>query len=287
VRVANDGTLTRDQVLAASGIVVGANIFTCDLKKVRLAIEHLPQVEHVDVRRRLPHRIDIEIMERQPIAWVTERSDIDPTSSESSLLIDSRGYVMRSRKIPHEYFNLPTISGVVTENLAPGQKVNTLEMQAALDLIRLNADSTRWQVRNIDLAKGYCLIVTDRTHAQITFGLDDVDRQLSRLNRLLDYLEPMHKEIQTVNLLVDRNIPVTFVDPEAPVAEAPASTAPPAPAGKTDKSSNEKSAPKQDSKEKAKSSGKRTDGSPAPKAKANSGGKPLPEGVRKPFSMHG
>jgi len=96
-------------------------------------------------------------------------------------------------------------------------------VQAALDLIRLNADSTRWQVRNIDVSKGYCLAVTDRSRALITFGLDNLDKQLTRLYRLLDVIEPTHKEIQTVNLFIERNIPVTFVEP---VAEE---TVPPAP----------------------------------------------------------
>ncbi len=58
------------------------------------------------------------------------------------------------------------------------------------------------------------MVVTDRTHAQITFGLDDIDKQLTKLNRLLEYLEPQHREIQTVNLIVERNIPVTFFEPE-------------------------------------------------------------------------
>jgi hypothetical protein len=97
-----------------------------------------------------------------------------------------------------------------------GQKAANLEIQAALELIRLNADSTRWQIRNVDVSKLYCLIVTDRRHARVTFGLDEIDRHLTQFYRLLDYLEPTHREIQTVNLLVERNTPVTFMDEVAP-----------------------------------------------------------------------
>jgi hypothetical protein len=129
---------------------------------------------------------------------------------------------MTSRKRRLDFIHLPMISGVVLEDFCAGQKANTLEIQAALELIRLNADSTRWQIRSIDVSKGYCLLVTDRARARVTFGLDEIDRQLTRFYRILDYIEPSHREIQTVNLLVERNTPVTFVDESQPEPGAPA-----------------------------------------------------------------
>ena len=233
VRVATDGSLTREQILAVGGIREGRNIFTVDLGKAQAALMELPQAERVEVQRVLPNRVNITISERRPIAWVISSAEEDPTSSDHAFLIDARGVVMRTKAKLPEYLHLPVISGVAIGNLAPGQRVMTPEMQAALELIRLNADSTRFQVRNVDLAKGYCLRVRDRSHAQVTFGLDRVDAQLDRLNRLLDHLEPSRREIQTVNLLVERNMPVTFVDPNA-VATAGAARPDPAPAKPAD-----------------------------------------------------
>jgi hypothetical protein len=101
-------------------------------------------------------------------------------------------------------------------------------MQAALELVRLNADNTRFQARNIDLSKGYCLVVTDQRRAKITFGLDKIENQLFRLNRYLDRAAADKKEIQTVNLVVERNVPVTFYEPE-PEWTPPVDAAAPAP----------------------------------------------------------
>jgi len=210
----SDGTLTREQVITASMIVQGENIFKVNLAATRAAIEKLPQVESAEVQRQLPNHLSIVVTERRPVAWVTARAEDDPTTMENSLLIDVSGTVMRARTILQEYYSMPIISGVETGNLVPGQRVNTFEMQSALELVRLTSDSSRFQVRNIDLAKGYCLVVTDQKRAHITFGLDRLDTQLARLNRLLDVIEPTGKEIQTVNLLVERNVPVTFYDPE-------------------------------------------------------------------------
>ena len=248
--VKTDGTLTREQILAAADIVDGRNILTVDLGKSRAALEKLPQVESAEVSRTFPNHVAINITERRPIAWLTARKTDDATTSERAFLIDSRAIVLRSRVLLPEYYHLPVISGVETENLVLGQRVNAFDIQAALELVRLNADSTRFQVRNIDLAKGYCLVVTDQRRAKITFAFDKIDAQLGRLNRLLDVIEPTKQEIQTINLIPERNIPVTFFDPAAEAAtDDPPDTAPPKPepkvsAPKTAPGSGEKTTPK-------------------------------------------
>jgi len=226
LRFHSDGTLSREQVIAATGIVEGENIFKVNLAATRAAIEKLPQVESAEVQRQLPNHLAISITERRPVAWVTAKVDDDPTTLENSFLIDASGTVMRTRTILPEYYHMPIISGVDTGNLVPGQRVNSFEMQSAIELVRLNSDSTRFQVRNIDLAKGYCLVVTDQKRAHITFGLDRIEAQLGRLNRLLDVIEPTGKEIQTVNLLVERNVPVTFYDPDGDHGPAGPESAP-------------------------------------------------------------
>lgn len=234
--VHTDGTLTREQILVAAGVHDTMNFFQLDLDKVRGALEALPQVEHVDLDRGLPNKLSIDISERQPIAWLTDKPEIDPTAADKAFLVDSRGYIMTSRKRRLDFIHLPMISGVVLEDFGAGQKANTLEIQAALELIRLNADSIRWQIRSVDVSKGYCLVVTDKAHSRVTFGLDEIDRQLTRFYRVLDHVESIHREIQTVNLLVERNTPVTFVDDELDSAAAePPPVAPPVPTKPSDK----------------------------------------------------
>ena len=80
------------------------------------------------------------------------------------------------------------------------------------------------------------MVVTDQNRAKVTFGFDRLDWQLDRLGILLDQVEDSKKEIQTVNLMVQRNVPVTFVEPveESDSADpAPSPTATPAPSRKT------------------------------------------------------
>src|SRR5207249_11587021 len=107
----------------------------------------------------------------------------------------------------------PLILGCVSESLEAGKIVESPEARAALELLRLSTRSfmqTRFQIREIDVSKGYCLLVSDKNHTRVTFGFDNLDTQLQRLEQFLVYSDDSKRELETVNLLVQRNIPVTF-----------------------------------------------------------------------------
>jgi cell division septal protein FtsQ len=215
-----DGTLTREDVLKSAGVVEGVNIFKLDISAVRDAIAALPPVDRVEVQRLLPNRMTIRIVERNPIAWVTNRADEDPITSERAYLIDAHANAMKPRGPRHQFIHLPMISGFPVENLADGQRVTDYKVQAALELVRLNADNTRWQIKNVDVATGYSLIVTDNRRIKLTFNLDGLAKQLSRLDALFTRLGDREKELQTVNLFGERNTYITYqppvIDPTAP-----------------------------------------------------------------------
>jgi len=69
---------------------------------------------------------------------------------------------------------------------------------------------TRFQIREIDLSKGYCLLVTDKNHTRVIFGFEDLESQVQRLEKFLVYCDDSKQDLSTVNLMVQRNIPVTF-----------------------------------------------------------------------------
>ena len=222
-----NGTLTHEQVRTTSKIELGRNIFTVDLAKAREALDAMPQVESVELQRVLPNRVEVKITERRPVAWLAETAGEDPRASEKSSLVDARGIAMQIKTKLPEYLSLPVIAGVAAENVVLGKKVRSYEMQAALDLIRINTDNARFQPRTLDISKGFCVVVTDQLRRKITFGLERVDIQLDRLMHYLDFSETDGKQIQTVNLLVERNTPVVFAKSEAEEIEA-AAIVPPA-----------------------------------------------------------
>ena len=214
IEVQTDGTLQREQILKEADLHEGENIFTVNLGRVHDRLQELPQVDDVQVVRQLPGEIDIQIVERKPVAWITaEKEIVDPFSTNGVFLVDARGVLMKEKKLLPEYLGLPLILSCSGESLEAGKIVESPEAKAALELLRLGTRSfmqTRFQIREIDVSKGYCLVVTDKNRTRVTFGFDDLDAQLQRLEKFLVYSDDTKQEIATVNLLVQRNIPITF-----------------------------------------------------------------------------
>src|SRR5437016_13410661 len=214
IELQTDGTLQREQVLKEGDLREGENIFKVNLARVHDRIQQLPQTDEVQVMRKLPGEIDIRVVERKPVAWITSDKEIsDPFVSDNTFLVDARGVLMKQKKLLPEYLGLPLIVGCSSESLEAGKTVASSEAKAALELLRLSTRSfmqTRFQIREIDVSKGYCLVVTDKNHSRVTFGFDNLDTELQRLEQFLIYSDDAHRELATVNLLVQRNIPVTF-----------------------------------------------------------------------------
>jgi cell division septal protein FtsQ len=223
IAIQTDGTLQRDQILKTAQLREGLNIFSVNLAQVHDRLLQLAQIDDVQVERKMPNEIDIHIVERKPIAWITsERAVTDPFVSDAAFLVDARGIVMKEKKLLPEYLALPLITGCTTEALAPGKSVESFEAKTALELLRLTTTSfmqTRFQIREVDVSKGYCLLATDKNHSQVMFGFDQLDEQMQRLEQFLVYSDDSHRQIETVNLLVARNTPVTFAHPDSDVIQ--------------------------------------------------------------------
>ncbi len=221
IEVQTDGTLQREQILKAAELREGENIFSVNLQRVHDRLQQLPQVDEVEVVRKMPSEISVRIIERKPIAWITAEKDMsDPFAGDGAFLIDARGVLMKEKKLLPEYLGLPVIAGAVNETLDPGKTIQSFEAKAALDLLRLSTRSfmqTRFQVRHIDVSKGYCLVVTDKNRTQVTFGFDNMEAQLQRLEQFLVFSDDSRRELESVNLLVQRNIPVTFAKTAAEI----------------------------------------------------------------------
>jgi cell division septal protein FtsQ len=221
IEVQTDGTLQRDQIVEVADLHEGENIFKINLGRVHDRIQQLPQVDEVQVVRKLSGEVNIRVVERKPVAWLTSEKEFsDPFVSDAAFLVDARGVLMKQKKLLPEYLGLPLILGCSSESLEAGKIVESSEAKTALELLRLSVRSfmqTRFQIRDIDVSKGYCLLVTDKNHTRITFGLNDLEEQLQRLEQFLVYCDDSKQELETVNLLVQRNIPVTFTRPPAAV----------------------------------------------------------------------
>lgn len=219
IRFTTDGSLTREQALKEAKLAPGRNIFSYKLSAARDALQALPQVHTVEVRRYLPNRIEVSVRERGPVTWVSATASDDPAKMKRTHLLDRNGVVFAPKRMLREYEPLPVIGGVEIEDLEPGKPLRRAEVIASLDLLRRVRETREFGVLSVDVSKGYCFTVTDQRKSRLTFGLDDIGEQLQRLNAIQREAESIGQEIETVNLMVKRNIPVTFRIPPPPEPE--------------------------------------------------------------------
>ncbi len=218
-----DGVLDADQVLQVADLHKGGNIFLVNLNRAKTRIESIPEVEQAQVNRQPPNKIVVQITERKPVAWLSTARGTDArdevVASKNSLFVDGQGVLLQPRKVSAQDRFLPIIRHYAGPTVVEGAQTEGDEIKAALELIRAHQDSlvaTRFQIQEIDLAKRYGLLVTDSVGTQVLFDLSEMDRQLKRLDTYLQYTDQHGQRIQTINLLVQKNVPVTYMAEATP-----------------------------------------------------------------------
>jgi hypothetical protein len=123
------------------------------------------------------------------------------------------------------------IYGLKSDNMREGEALQIDDMRNALKLLETVAQrpESLLKIRTMDVSKGYRIDVVNDTNSRIIFAASDYEEQLARLQKLLVHCSETGRALETVNLMVRRNTPVTFVMAAAPpVEEQPAPTRPPA-----------------------------------------------------------
>ena len=115
--------LNGDDILAASGLAVGDNIFHVDLNAVALRLDSLVWVRRARIERKPPDRLAVSILERRRFAWVELDGEIFGVDAEGVLLPGDR--LAREER---EDLDLPVLRGSVSaagsppaEKAKPGQ----------------------------------------------------------------------------------------------------------------------------------------------------------------------
>jgi hypothetical protein len=144
--------------------------------------------------------------------------------------IDENGYVMlpldpRQRAVPPTQSDdqLPLILGIRNE-LQPGRKLDSLQVQAALKWIDAFESSEMANIvdlKKIDVVSPEVLIVTTGQGSEVTFGINDFEKQLLRWQKIHEECARSNRTIATLNLAVSENTPLRFSDATVAPPSAP------------------------------------------------------------------
>lgn len=112
--IGNNGVPT-ETIISLSQIEIGGNIYKTSKEIIRKGIKENAYIESVEVRRKLPNKIELEVKERKT-SYMVEYGG-------SYIYINNQGYIL---EVANEMLDVPIIEGCTTntEELQVGNRLN-------------------------------------------------------------------------------------------------------------------------------------------------------------------
>lgn len=194
-------TLTPDLVCEVLGLREGVNIFTLDIAaKRRDLLEQAPNIKDMSIVRRMPDKLAITIIEREPVARV----------GSNGRVVDDEGVVfIRYSGIG----GLPLIKGAEGfAQIKPGDRLYGNDMAAVRLAVNATRPECRLRLLALDAAKEDYLLLTFSDYRQAKFtwaGMGDCERHSEVLmQRQFDRLaQAMESDIGRPRMLWDATQP--------------------------------------------------------------------------------
>lgn len=232
VEVQTDGVIALEQLRRWTGVKPGDNLFALDLARVKRDLEMVPFIASVSVERVLPRTLRIRVSEREAVAQVNVARPNPRGGVEMAVFqLDPDGVVMlpldprqRSTALLEPEAPLPVLTGLKLTDLQPNRRIESPQVQAALGLIAAFASSPMSglvDLRQIDVASPEIIVVKTGQGGEITFGLDEFDRQLRRWREIYDLGIRQRRNIASLDLAVTNNIPARWLEASAAPVSPP------------------------------------------------------------------
>jgi cell division protein FtsQ len=137
--------VTRAQMLPVFGEDIGRNIFFVPLNQRRRQLEAIPWIERATVMRLLPDRIRIQIVERQPVAFVRQGQQIG--------LVDAGGVLlsMPPAAMARRHYSFPVLTGIDPGDPPASRKARMAVYERLLAELDSNGQRLSEQISEIDL----------------------------------------------------------------------------------------------------------------------------------------
>ncbi len=206
IKVIGNNKILKDNIISASSINLGENIFKISKKTAKDNLKKLPYVKEVKVKRKFPKEIIIDIKERKEIIQIREIS--------SYMFIDIDGYILDIVDTQNE--KLPLFIGYKIEDIKPGDNLFTKsESKESIEFISEgHALGILSKMKEIDMEDNNNINIRLNNGISVAFGtLDNVKYKLNYLNEILKNID--REQIPCKMILMDRgDNPIVVLDEE-------------------------------------------------------------------------
>lgn len=166
ITVNGNKQLTKNEVLALTGVAKGINIFKANLKQAEDKVLLHPLIKQVHIKRSLPSTLIVDVIERKPTALLADKGGFVIVGDDGCYL----------KKVPNlSTINLPIITGIKPGNVPPGQNITGEGMNTALAYLLAMPANFRATVSEIN--------VSDQNNIRL-FTIDGIEVKLGDGTRI-------------------------------------------------------------------------------------------------------
>lgn len=192
INVQGNNKITQNQIISLSGIQLGDNIYKTNKKEVINKIKQNSYIENVEIKRKLPNKIEINILERSA-TYMLEFSN-------SYVYINNQGYIL---EISAEKINSPIIIGFSTEaeKIQPGNRLANDDLEKLDMVLKIMESASRNSVSTlitkIDISdkSNYKLILETKNKTAYLGDASNISTRMLYLKSVLEHEEGKTGEI--------------------------------------------------------------------------------------------
>lgn len=186
IQVVNNNLITTETIVSLSQLQENQNIFKFNKNKVEKEIKTNPYIESVNIKRKIPNKVEISIEER--------KRNFNVEFLNGYAYINNQGYIL---EISEQKLDLPVIQGISTEQeqIVEGNRLNTEDLEKLETVIKIFNISQKYDLDkkisgiNIENKNNY-IIYMDEEKKTIYLGNE------SNLSNKMLYLSPILQETQ-------------------------------------------------------------------------------------------
>ena len=181
-----------------------------NLRQIQANVQNLPYVGEAQVIRQLPDKLILRVTERVPVArFMATRTDLN---MRELLYIDRDGIVIKPQA-NDALHPVPEITGGKFNDLEPGQHIEQPEVLAVLSLLKqfeVSPLKAVLDIHHLDVSRPLTFIMVTQDGLNVAFRLDHLDIQLDRLQEILEFATSRERQLASVDLTPELNVPATF-----------------------------------------------------------------------------
>lgn len=214
IELTPNAAIDERRLIKLANIDINGSLFECDADKIEATLRAMPEIAGASVRREFPGTLVVEVIAREPYAWVSgTEAGIPARDPEQGLVVDRLGFVFHCPEpMLSKASMLPAFQlGNGGEPLAAGKRISHPEYNHLRDLYRVAcrqmSGAEAW-IYSLRQDRKWSLELVSRDGTTATFGLGNHERQVTDFKDILDHARETGDQIASVNLIPERNIPV-------------------------------------------------------------------------------